>query len=1403
TDQFADTVNFALTLTVYQPLVAPQAAASVTLHRTYTADNFYTPNNLLSAGNPPYTYAISAVVSDNSALTPSSFSIDSVSGALALNAAVASASTATVVIEVTDNSALPSTTTYSVIVALIDNALSFSESATTLTILTSANGNIGAVVADWTGDDLGAIAYRLGATTPATATANFVVNSETGALTLINALATMQTLSVEIIASGEEAPIGIDEASALVEVVALLPIDFDVSANPQAVTVTTTVPQNELLTVSATFAGEVTYSITDDNFQLTGDVIDLTANVATPTVITLEVVASEDLLSDSATLAVTVHFIDPAPLTLSATNIKSVFFSQEIDKVADLALAGGFLQAPYVVELLPQNAANNEYFTLAYSAGANAATLSLTAVISTADVLIATIALGDAHPNAAVTPPVVREITIEIFQQISAQYTPWFATLATGSQRAFGSVTILGGASVDVSYTPLDDLENRISINADGLVYLTAFINNAVVLTGRVQVDGVNSSNVAIPPIFFELTLALRSSNDFTENDQIALTGDSALLLTQVAGVRDVLVTSITASDGYVGANGSYQFSLLPADTQHFELNNISADSADLRINGTLLGDSTLTVTVRVTDLTPENNAEVELVLVVNDALQIGNTEGNLHYLAIPQNAARVISLTASGGVLPYTATISNVPAVVGVSLTLNGAVAELWVNDFVTNGTAGEAATVTVSLVGEQGNSATSAQTLSLINILTLPAAEKANILSGSVNFNLHTAIASAGIGVYNFTISTVPPTLEQALTLVVNENTAYVSVTSALAEAEYSVIIAVEDGHTQITQTITVAALASVYFVDTLVTINVPNVLNGQNLYVVQATGGLTPYTYALISQTASASSTISINATTGELTALGTAVAATIVAEVTDQFESKSRQTIVFSSDFMSQNFYINGTLFLIGGDSRNAQNGPITSHNDVWAFTGSTWQRLTADAGFAPRRNHRVVAYGGYLWLTGGNAAGDKNNDGNITIDDFDGNGFSDVWRSTDGITWQEVTDSAPFGARYDHVMVVHNNELLVIGGARGKDDYYNDVWSTNDGENWRDRGSFNGNQGGVRGMNASIVDDNLVLVGGRTGTGVGQYNQDIWQRTPTGSWSDIGHLAGPNSHGQLVNINDILYLFSAHQSGQFSNGFPFRKNLYRSTNSGQSWQTVKTYQDGETPWPYAEGSSGAGGGAAVLYQDRVYYIGSAAQILERDEFGDQLPDNRYYTTNDNLQTWQNSGALGFRRYLAQAVVFASDIDAPDNLTPALQLDSDAALSELKTTLTLPYAVATVTASGGLGNTYDYQLLGADAAQFSVEFTDSAFATIYLTNIAQGNSTLLFSLEVDDGNAETYYKENNNFALDITILQPLNFNPITSYVNISDQPSAVLLHSLTAQDGFAPYQYVIDSVLPASF
>ncbi|MCH9705315.1 MAG: hypothetical protein K0U15_04225, partial [Proteobacteria bacterium] len=46
-------------------------------------------------------------------------------------------------------------------------------------------------------------------------------------------------------------------------------------------------------------------------------------------------------------------------------------------------------------------------------------------------------------------------------------------------------------------------------------------------------------------------------------------------------------------------------------------------------------------------------------------------------------------------------------------------------------------------------------------------------------------------------------------------------------------------------------------------------------------------------------------------------------------------------------------------------------------------------------------------------------------------------------------------------------------------------------------------------------------------------------------------------------------------------------------------------------------------------------------------------------------------------------------------------------------------------------------------------------------------------------------------------------PLNFNPITSYVNISDQPSAVLLHSLTAQDGFAPYQYVIDSVLPASF
>ena len=54
--------------------------------------------------------------------------------------------------------------------------------------------------------------------------------------------------------------------------------------------------------------------------------------------------------------------------------------------------------------------------------------------------------------------------------------------------------------------------------------------------------------------------------------------------------------------------------------------------------------------------------------------------------------------------------------------------------------------------------------------------------------------------------------------------------------------------------------------------------------------------------------------------------------------------------------------------------------------------------------------------------------------------------NDVWSSTDGITWTEVTDSAEWSVRELHQALVFGGKMWVVGGFDNVT-YKNDVWST--------------------------------------------------------------------------------------------------------------------------------------------------------------------------------------------------------------------------------------------------------------------------------------------------------------------------------------------------------------------
>ena len=87
-------------------------------------------------------------------------------------------------------------------------------------------------------------------------------------------------------------------------------------------------------------------------------------------------------------------------------------------------------------------------------------------------------------------------------------------------------------------------------------------------------------------------------------------------------------------------------------------------------------------------------------------------------------------------------------------------------------------------------------------------------------------------------------------------------------------------------------------------------------------------------------------------------------------------------------------------------------------------GSESAQRTAAAAFSPRYEHQVVVFNDQLWLIGGS--------------DSSYNLKNDVWSSTDGFRWTQHTANAAFSPRSNHEVVVFNNRLWLIGGAAGRD-----------------------------------------------------------------------------------------------------------------------------------------------------------------------------------------------------------------------------------------------------------------------------------------------------------------------------------------------------------------------------
>ena len=178
------------------------------------------------------------------------------------------------------------------------------------------------------------------------------------------------------------------------------------------------------------------------------------------------------------------------------------------------------------------------------------------------------------------------------------------------------------------------------------------------------------------------------------------------------------------------------------------------------------------------------------------------------------------------------------------------------------------------------------------------------------------------------------------------------------------------------------------------------------------------------------------------------------------------------------------------------------------NDVWASSdGVGWEQRTAQAGWSGRAGLSAVVAGDHIYVMGG-----SQNDDSAIIGPSGPTRiyFNDVWRSTDGIEWELMTEAAPWAPRAGAAVVERDGEIWLLGGEYGftcgplpdcDPPYFNDVWRSADGVEWTEVTSAAG-WSPRPGHQCEVLEGPFVCFGG---FGLVENPTDVWASADGAVW----------------------------------------------------------------------------------------------------------------------------------------------------------------------------------------------------------------------------------------------------------------------------------------------------------
>ena len=194
---------------------------------------------------------------------------------------------------------------------------------------------------------------------------------------------------------------------------------------------------------------------------------------------------------------------------------------------------------------------------------------------------------------------------------------------------------------------------------------------------------------------------------------------------------------------------------------------------------------------------------------------------------------------------------------------------------------------------------------------------------------------------------------------------------------------------------------------------------------------------------------------------------------------------------------------------------------------------------------------------------------------------DGSLKDDVWSSADGESWRQDTSNAGWTPRQLHQAVAHNGRLYVMGGADG--DKRKDVWWSVDGANWQREADAA--WPGREIHQAVSYKGRMYVLGGFDGG----KRDDVWSSADGITWSLVTGSAGwtARDRHQAVVHNGRIWLLGGQDSGGGTN------DVWSSAN-GSSWRF-----EGNADWDARYFHQ------AVSHAGRLYVLGGSDGSVKSD------------------------------------------------------------------------------------------------------------------------------------------------------------------------------------------------------